>query len=145
MMFNTILVALDGSDHANKALDTACSIAASNSSDLHLVHAAEIRPISMGSASVVSVLPSNTLRKIGENLLSEAASRAKQSYGGEVTLHNIFDDSAPGNSILARAEEIGADLIVVGSLGHSDLAGLLLGSVSHRICNHAKCSCLVVR
>ena len=144
-MFNTILVALDGSDHANKALDTACSMATLNGSDLHFVHAAEIRPISMGAASVVSVLPSDTLRKAGDKLLSEAASRAKQSYGGEVTLHNIFDDTAPGNSILAKAEEVEADLIVVGSLGHSDLAGLLLGSVSHRICHHAKCACLVVR
>ena len=144
-MFNTILVALDGSDHANNALKTACSMATSNDSDLHLVHASEFRPFIMGSASVVSVPSRDTLRELGEKLLNEAASRAKHSYGGEINLHNMVEDTPPANSILQKAEDIGADLIVVGSLGHSDLAGLLLGSVSHRICHHAKCACLVVR
>lgn len=144
-MFKTILVALDGSDHANKALDAACSMAVSNEADLHLVHASEFRPLIIGSASALSIPPRDTLHELGETLLNEAASRVKLSYAGELTLHNTVDDKPPANSVLEKADDIGADLIVVGSRGHSEIAGLLLGSVSHRICHHAKCACLIVR
>jgi len=51
----------------------------------------------------------------------------------------------PPDVIVEYAQEIGADLIVVGSRGRGDLASLVLGSTSHRVVNHAPCDVLVVR
>ncbi|RVH85207.1 universal stress protein, partial [Sinorhizobium medicae] len=48
-------------------------------------------------------------------------------------------------TILAVADEVDADLIVVGSRGLGGLRGLLVGSVSQKVVQHADCSVLVVR
>ena len=48
-------------------------------------------------------------------------------------------------AILKAAEVRGCDLIVLGARGLSDLQGLLLGSVSHKVIQHAACPVLVVR
>lgn len=47
--------------------------------------------------------------------------------------------------IIDKAEYLGADTIVVGSRGLSDLGGSLLGSVSHKVAHLASCTCIVVR
>lgn len=144
-MYNTILVALDGSEYANKALDAACEITRTNKAKLHLVHASELHPLIVGSASVMSVVPKGELRKQGTKILDAGVTRAGTADCPVAQVHNVLSGEPPVKAILSVADEISADLIVVGSLGHSDIAGLLLGSVSHRICHLAKCACLVVR
>ena len=54
-------------------------------------------------------------------------------------------DGSPTRAILREAEAFSADLIVVGSHGHSAVAGFLLGSVSQSVATHAKCSVEIVR
>ncbi len=54
-----------------------------------------------------------------------------------------FGDAAP--VILATAKECGADLIVLGSRGLSDLRGLMMGSVSHKVANLAEVTVLTVK
>ena len=51
----------------------------------------------------------------------------------------------PAGEILERAAQIGADMIVMGSRGLSDLKGLLVGSVSHKVNHLADCTCITVR
>ena len=51
----------------------------------------------------------------------------------------------PAGRILDTAKNGGADLIVLGSRGLTDVASLLLGSVSHKVLHLAPCACLMVK
>ncbi len=144
-MYKTIVVALDGSSHSNKALDHACVLAAASGADLHLVHVSEIHPLVLGSASVMSMLPQDELEKRGLEVLEPAAARAAKLGCEKVQSHNMVGELSAAQGVLDTADSVSADLIVVGSLGHSNLAGLLVGSVSQRVAHLAACPCLVVR
>jgi nucleotide-binding universal stress UspA family protein len=52
---------------------------------------------------------------------------------------------APANEILQAAEELHADLIVMGSRGWGQLKAMLLGSVSEHVLHHATCPVLIAR
>ena len=56
-----------------------------------------------------------------------------------------IEDGDPANEILECANRESVDLIVLGSRGLGDLKGLLMGSVSHKVSQHAKCSCVIVK
>ena len=51
----------------------------------------------------------------------------------------------PADQILAEAASEGVDMIVMGSRGLSDARALFLGSVSHKVANHAACTCITVK
>jgi len=61
----------------------------------------------------------------------------------EITTNVLF--GSPDSRIVETAEEIGADLIVLGSHGYTRWERLLLGSVSSSVVHHAHCSVLIVR
>ncbi len=80
---------------------------------------------------------------LGERLLSDAAERARAQAVPNV--RTVAREGDPASAILAVAKDAGADLIVMGRRGLGDLAGLLLGSVSHKVTHLAECACLTVR
>ncbi len=57
----------------------------------------------------------------------------------------MLREGNPAEAILKAAKQVDADLIVLGTRGLSDLKGLLLGSVSHKVIQLSPCSCLVVK
>ncbi|MEQ1606707.1 MAG: universal stress protein [Pyrinomonadaceae bacterium] len=65
--------------------------------------------------------------------------------GKKVDVSGDVQFGSPGSRIVETAEEIGADLIVIGSHGYKQWERLLLGSVSNSVVHHAPCSVLVVR
>lgn len=144
-MYKSILVAVDGSDDANLAVDAAAGLGVTFDAQVHLVHAAEQHPLIVGSASVMSVLPEEELLKHGAEILDAAKQRAEAASVKKLQIHNLAEPGSAAHTILQLADEIEPDLIVVGSRGHGKLAGLLMGSVSQKLCQLAKCSCLVVR
>lgn len=80
---------------------------------------------------------------IGERLLQKAAALARDNGAGAVEV--MLRDGHPAREIVNAAEQINADLIVLGTRGLSEIKGLLLGSVSHRVIQLAPCSCLVIK
>jgi nucleotide-binding universal stress UspA family protein len=97
------------------------------------------RPVIIESAGV-----SASIRQtLGEGVLEQAARRAKLKGAKQVETRAEFGDAAP--VILATAKECGADLIVLGSRGLSDLRGLMMGSVSHKVANLAEVTVLAVK
>lgn len=143
-MFKTILVPLDGSNLSEKALDVACDLANRYHSDLHLIHASDYLRVMAGIPLAESALliTQEDYEKPSRELLASAVAKAARLGCNSVTPHYLSD--SPSKAIVEIADEIDADLIAMGAEGHSDISGVLLGSVSHRVCNTANRSCLIV-
>jgi nucleotide-binding universal stress UspA family protein len=77
------------------------------------------------------------------NLVLDAAAAEAKKAGIEVQTHPVEAD--PTDAILNVAEEVKADLIVVGNKGMTGARRYLLGSVPNNVSHHAPCSVLIVR
>ncbi len=77
-------------------------------------------------------------------LLADAVSKPA-GEAADVSIEQVLrEDHVPATALVAEAEAVDADLLVVGSRGLGGLRELLLGSVSHACCQHARCPVLVV-
>lgn len=145
-MFNTILVAYDGSDHAKNALMVAAALAKTYNAKLHLSHTPQVDtpPIVIGAFIAPLERPptKDQVEKAGAEVVAMATSEAKAS-GVEITdVH--FGTIDPARVILDAAKKIDADLIVLGRRGLGSLGALALGSVSQSVSHGAKCACMTV-
>ncbi len=98
-----------------------------------------VRPVISETAGISASIHET----LAEGLLKKAARRAKQKGAKRVETRVEFGAAAP--AILATAKQCGADLIVLGSRGLSDLRGLMMGSVSHKVANLAEVTVLTVK
>lgn len=141
-MFANILVALDGSPTGHIALERAVDMARAGTSKLHAVYVVETGLFSSIPADNTVEIMYNVLRQEGESVLEKAKTEAA-ARGITLTTHLKFGHA--GSEILALAESIKAELIVVGSHGKSQTDRLLIGSVSTFIVTHSTASTMVVR
>ena len=141
-MFKNILVPVDGSDHALRALDVACDLAQKYGATLRLVHAypAIFADSTMGGADIGPLIARRT--EVGEAVLARAREHVKDRAAGITT---ELREAPDAEAILEEADAHHCDLIVMGTRGLGRLAGLLLGSVSQKVVQHAKCPVLLVR
>lgn len=137
-MFHKILVGIDGSEHGRYALDMAIDIARRYDATLCLLHAFPHISDFLGTPFYENMLESRML--IGRSLLEAAHTQVGDVVAVEEQL--LQGPAAP--AILRVAEVEQCDLIVIGSRGHGQLAGLLLGSVSNVVAQRAHCPVLVV-
>jgi nucleotide-binding universal stress UspA family protein len=138
MMVRTILVATDGSPLARAALDFAIDLAPRYGATLVLVHAFPHVSDLLGTPQYEQLLAARTL--IGQQLLEAARTQVGDAAPVELVL--VEGPAAP--AILRLAAELGCDMIVMGSRGHGQIAGLLLGSVSSVVAQRAECPVLIV-
>lgn len=148
-MTKTILAATDGSEHADRAVDVAASIAGVYQAKLILVHVLpdvvnehlpehiekyiEFERLDVGEA----------LNAMGDGALDRALKRAREQ--GVEDIEALLATGSPAKEILEIAERYNVDFIVMGSRGRGDLEGLLMGSVSHKVSHLAKQTCITVR
>jgi nucleotide-binding universal stress UspA family protein len=97
----------------------------------------------LGTESETEAQAQQVLQFLAENILTDAK-RVAQDRGVE-EVSSVIADGDPSEQILHRAEKEGANLIVMGSRGLSDLKGLLMGSVSHKVSQLSPCSCVTVK
>jgi len=89
------------------------------------------------------IVPDDILMEAG-NLLLENARRWAESKGvKEIETHTV--DGAPADKIVAVAEKEDADMIVMGNRGLGNVAGLVMGSVSHKVNHLFKRTCVLVK
>ena len=145
-MYKHILVPTDGSKLSDRAIKEAVRLAAALGAKVTLLHAApaQIWPMYAESAVVMATYSAKGLReetraRAGE-LLAKAARRAGGAVGTEMVLTDL-----PYDAIVKTAARLKCDLIVMASHGRRGVAGLLLGSETHRVLTHSKVPVLVVR
>ncbi|QDY80553.1 universal stress protein [Streptomyces qinzhouensis] len=141
-MNGPVVVGVDGSASALAAVEIAAREAKLRGVGLQVVHAF-IWPslhVSLGPSPVGP--PDGGLRNAAEKLLSEAATRARETEPGvHVTEHLVTGE--PLTILEARSRE--ASLVVVGSRGMGGFIGLLVGSTAVHLAAHGRCPVLVVR
>lgn len=174
-MIKTIIVPTDGSEHADRAVEMAGEIAAKFGSRVVIVQAllhhastADLRALCDANEADKSVVeqidklddamfevaaaayapvpipvPPDILRKIGDRIAENAGAKLKGLGVTDVATQIV--DGKPAENIIAAAEHEKADLIVMGRRGLGDIAGLLMGSVSHKVNHLADCACLTVK
>jgi nucleotide-binding universal stress UspA family protein len=139
-MFNRIIWATDGSDNADNALELAKSLTAQNGGALLAVHTIEELAGPGGRGAFPEQADEDDVEA---KIAKQVAELAKEGLNAQV---KIVQGGVTGaaRTIAKVAEEEGADLIVLGTRGHTVLAGLLLGSVTQRLLHLAPCPVLVV-
>ena len=147
-MITTILVATDGSETSLAALDAAIGEAVVHGARLHVLSVVDSSiPQSTMAGPQSDILDVNyqiitdALTNEAQEVLDAAADTAAKA-GIQVHQHLEYGD--PRRVIIATAEEVGADLIVLGSTGRTGLEALLLGSVSSAVVTHAKTSTMII-
>lgn len=153
-MYDVILLAVDGSKHSAATIHAAAELAKAFHSEVVVVHARQVvqSPFTVGAdmigiptlavgeeMTVVDHDLDSAAHRLVDHMVTELASQGLKARG------EVMSGQSTTKSILEVAEESGADLIVIGSRGLSDLTGLLLGSVAHQVVQHAHCPVLIVR
>ncbi len=147
-----ILVAIDGSESAWKALDLAIKLAQPQGASLLILHVIPYEPIGEGlrkfaAAEHVPYEQEQALfhyaRTLGDNLTRDAEKSARRA--GLAAVEGRTAEGRPAEQILALAAAEQVDMIVLGSRGRSDAKALFLGSVSHKVANQAGCTCVTVK
>lgn len=143
-LFPRALVPVDGSESSEKAAGFALHMAAVEGSEiigLHVVDgemAAELARYA--DRPVETVL--ERMKKSGQGYLDDLRGRAEREgvrFRGEIRV------GLPHRCILALAGEVGADLIVMGTVGRKGPRRVLLGSVTERVVEHSSVPVLVVK
>lgn len=127
-MFNTLMWATDGSENADHALGYATELARNEGAALHVVHVVEklVGPRVGGMDSHVDE------REIDAKIRAQAQT-AGEDLGIKVAVHMMASSGAVPKRIAETAADVNADLIIVGTRGHSGIGGALLGSVTQRL------------
>ncbi len=140
-----ILLATDGSEEAELAALRAVDLADATDSELHVVHVGvvpillETYPGTLGYDRKLY----EQIEEVSRELLRKLSWRVKAAGGTVAGTHLRMGEV--DLEIVALAEELGADLIVMGSRGLGGVRRALMGSVSDSVVRHAHCPVLVVR
>ena len=137
-----ILLATDGSNDAELAANAAVDLVNRTGAQLHVVHAWRALP-HYAFPSLVPERYHAPYEQGARKILNEQLGRIEQS-GISVTQAHLVTGRA-ADAILDLGQQIGVDLIMVGSRGLGPVRRLLVGSVSEGIVHHAKCPVLMVR
>jgi nucleotide-binding universal stress UspA family protein len=147
-MIKNILVPMDGSNHAKKAFDYACDLAAKYGAKVHLMHVISKDEIPEGLDKYMEVERieeprEQVLKKIGDEIIKAGLTEAKAKGVEDVKSSVVMGD--PAEKIIEFAKQNGVDMIIMGSRGLGAMKGILLGSVSSKVCHVAECTCVTVK
>lgn len=174
-MFKTVLTATDGSAHSGRAVEVASDIAEKFGARLIVLHILAQGPLTesqtrmvdtehlaqsaQAAAPSVADVPGRVKASSQSRAVVEQTWQVRRASGTEIVqqaervaksrgvleITRKVHEGDPVKEILNEAEQEAVDLIVMGTRGLSDLRGLLLGSVSHKVCQLARCPCLTTK
>jgi nucleotide-binding universal stress UspA family protein len=139
-MYEKILVAIDHSEITPRVLDAARGLASLSKGEVWVIHLRERETV--GETGLL------TSRESVDESEADVTSVVDSLTKAGITAHAVVRDTLFGHvarEIVTEAQERGADVIVVGSRGRGDLAGLVLGSTAHKVIHLADRQVMVVR
>ena len=144
MMFEKIVVAIDGSEEASHALEIACDLANKYGSEIHLVHSPQLETtaIAVGSGAVEIEPKPEKVAEAGQQVMDRAVEKVKSL--GCTHYKCVISNGDPAEEILKELKAADADLVVMGRRGLGRISSLLLGSVSQKVSHDAQCTCMTV-
>jgi len=139
-VYDKILVAVDQSPVAEQVLAAARELAQLSGGEVRVLHLRE-RELMGGRGGVVDYETGEEARATADRAVRTLAQEGIKATGE--ARNTPFGHAA--REIVAEAREFGAGVIVMGSRGHGDLAGLVLGSTAHKVIHLTDRPVLVVR
>ncbi|MBX2837799.1 MAG: universal stress protein [Gammaproteobacteria bacterium] len=145
-MFKVILLATDGSENGQYALDMAINLQKIHDSDLIILSVYHLHTMWKASVSMVSPELTDSTDAALAEYAKEVAEKSKLRAvnAGVSKVRSFYVGGGPAREIIRFSKEYSAELIVVGSRGLSDSNRHLLGSVSHKVTSLAECPVLIV-
>ena len=137
-MLERILLAVDASEHARKAVPAAIELARVGGGTVRVLNVREV--YYPPPPTVVGDSPEEA-QQLVDGVVAELQQAGVTAEGAV----RPTTSASPASAILQEARDLDAGMIVLGSRGLSDLGGLLLGSVAHKVIQLATCPVLVVR
>lgn len=148
-MSEQILVPVDGSEHAFRALKVACALAKAENRSIRLLHVVPDKEVPAGLKRFAEVehiqAPPEYLYEtaIAENVLNAARDQALADDVQSLECSVEHGDATKG--ILGVAGRESVDSIIMGTRGLSDIQSMVLGSVAHKVMYAADCRVIVVK
>ena len=138
-----VLIAVDGSEHATEAVEFVRRLPTREPVEVTLMMVVNPPEIAL-NPSTEMWYPQYIEHQL--EFANETLARCAAMFEGTgARVHQHRTQGHVGHAVVDHAEEIGADLVVVGARGHSAVGRILLGSVSDYVATHAHCSAMVVR
>jgi nucleotide-binding universal stress UspA family protein len=149
-MIKNVLVAVDGSENSDRALDFGLDLAEKyeatvtvlNVSESPAMGAVPLEPTTVSGDSMV--LFSKDLRRLHEEILSRAVARAKE-LNRKVFVSSKLREGDPAMEIVAEAKEGRFDIVVVGHRGSGRVREIFLGNISEKVSHLSPCPVVIVR
>jgi len=139
-MIKKILVAIDGSQNAYKALEYAIRLAVDYGAQLNLLTVVpDFEPKSDEESAYQRMLVVRA-----ESYLDSAVEEVEET-NPDITVETEIVYGDPAEKIITIADKSGVDMIVLGSRGLSGVQRWVLGSVSDRVSDYAPCTVLIVK
>jgi nucleotide-binding universal stress UspA family protein len=147
-LIKNILVAVDGSENSDRALEFALDLAEKYSAAVTVLNVSEspsmgavpIEPTTISGESMVMF--AKDLRKFHEEILSVAHAREAKP---NVVVSSKLREGNPAMEIVAEAKEGLIDVVVVGHIGLGRVREIFLGNISQKVAHLAPCSVVIVR
>lgn len=149
-MYERILVPVDGSDQANRAIEHAVGIAAKFGSTVHALHVVDDRGSGRAAEAVSELSRNSPERREMQQRREEAGSELTDAAVEHARAEGVDAEAAvvegdPAEVITDYATDEGIDLIVLGARGRSAVGKFLLGDVAGKVARHAETPVLLVR
>ena len=128
-MYEHVLVATDGSEHASKAATHALDVAATYGATLHVLYVVETRTAYDNAIHRPEEIREN-LEQIGEEALGEIQRRAEER---DIEIVRIMEEGVPAERILEYIKTMNIDFVFLGERGHSVFKTVLLGSTAEHV------------
>ena len=174
-MFNSIVVATDGSNHANRALEISAELASRDEAPLHIIYVVDsdisglpsglfdmaktehlvdpkprfftdFRGTHADALKAVQDASTESLRLVTQ-LAEHIVEEAERNarIAGVKEVTTSIENGKPSDKILAFAIQNNADVIITGRRGQSTLKSAIMGSTSMKVAQDADCTCITVK